>query len=105
LRQGVGLSAIPGASTILNTERFETGVCPRINLKTCLYHFRCSHLIGKFQGYVSDLTASQLGAIVVREAVKRADIDPSHVNEVIMRSVAAAGLGQTGASPMVRIVA
>ena len=33
--------------------------------------------IGKFQGSLSDFTAPQLGAIVVREAVKRAGIDPN----------------------------
>ena len=33
--------------------------------------------VGKFQGAFADLTAVQLGAIAVREAVKRAGIDPS----------------------------
>ena len=33
--------------------------------------------VGKFQGSLSDFTAPQLGAIVVREAVKRAGIDPN----------------------------
>jgi acetyl-CoA C-acetyltransferase len=53
--------------------------------------------IGKFQGSLSDFTAPQLGAIVVREAVQRAGIDPAQVNEVIMGNVVSAGLGQNPA--------
>lgn len=48
--------------------------------------------IGKFQGSLSDFTAPQLGAIVVREAVKRAGIDPNSVDECIMGNVVSAGL-------------
>ena len=53
--------------------------------------------IGKFQGSLSDFTAPQLGAIVVREAVKRAGIDPNSVDECIMGNVVSAGLGQNPA--------
>ncbi len=53
--------------------------------------------IGKFQGSLSDLTATQLGALVVREAVARAGIEPAQVNEVIMGNVVSAGLGQNPA--------
>jgi acetyl-CoA C-acetyltransferase len=53
--------------------------------------------IGKFQGSLSDFTAPQLGAIAVREAVKRAGIDPNTVDEVIMGNVVGAGLGQNPA--------
>ena len=53
--------------------------------------------IGKFQGSLSDFTAPQLGAIVVREAVKRAGIDPNLVDECIMGNVVSAGLGQNPA--------
>ena len=53
--------------------------------------------VGKFQGSLSDFTAPQLGAIVVREAVKRAGIDPAQVNEVILGNVVSAGLGQNPA--------
>ncbi len=53
--------------------------------------------IGKFQGALSDLNATQLGAIVVREAVKRARLDPAQVNECIMGNVVSAGLGQNPA--------
>ncbi len=53
--------------------------------------------IGKFQGSLADLTAPQLGAIVVREAVKRAGIDPNSVDECSMGNVVSAGLGQNPA--------
>ncbi len=53
--------------------------------------------IGKFQGALSDLSATQLGAIVVREVVKRANIDPQLVDECIMGNVVSAGLGQNPA--------
>src|SRR6476661_3018224 len=53
--------------------------------------------VGKFQGSLSDLSAPQLGAIVVREAVKRAALDPKQVDECIMGNVVSAGLGQNPA--------
>jgi acetyl-CoA C-acetyltransferase len=53
--------------------------------------------IGKFQGSLSDLTAPQLGAIAVREAVRRAGVDPNSVDECIMGNVVQAGLGQNPA--------
>jgi acetyl-CoA C-acetyltransferase len=53
--------------------------------------------IGKFQGSLSDFSAPQLGSIAVREAVKRAGIDPGSVTECIMGNVVSAGLGQNPA--------
>lgn len=53
--------------------------------------------VGKFQGSLSDFTAPQLGALVVREAVKRAGIEPNTVDECIMGNVVSAGLGQNPA--------
>src|SRR5258708_33198959 len=53
--------------------------------------------IGKFQGALEPLSAPQLGAIAVREAVKRAKIEPAQVDECIMGLVVAAGLGQNPA--------
>jgi acetyl-CoA C-acetyltransferase len=53
--------------------------------------------VGKFQGALSSLTATELGAIVVREVVKRGSIDPAMVQECIMGCVLAAGLGQNPA--------
>jgi acetyl-CoA C-acetyltransferase len=52
---------------------------------------------GKFLGSLKDFTAPQLGAIVVREAVRRAGIDPASVDECIMGNVVAAGEGQNPA--------
>ncbi|MGE0405385.1 MAG: acetyl-CoA C-acyltransferase, partial [Candidatus Korobacteraceae bacterium] len=53
--------------------------------------------IGKFQGSLSDVSAPQLGATVVREAVRRAQVDPAKVDECIMGLVVSAGLGQNPA--------
>src|SRR5690348_15444598 len=53
--------------------------------------------VGKFQGSLSDFSATQLGAMVVREAVKRANLDPRLINECIMGNVVSAGLGQNPA--------
>src|SRR5690349_19382210 len=52
---------------------------------------------GKFLGTLKDLSAPQLGAIVVREAVRRAGIDPASVDECIMGNVVTAGEGQNPA--------
>src|ERR1700729_673017 len=57
----------------------------------------CRTAVGKFQGSLSDFTAPQLGAIAVREAVKRAGIDSALVDECIMGNVVSAGLGQNPA--------
>src|SRR6204780_1437237 len=57
----------------------------------------CRTPVGKFQGSLSDLTATQLGAIVVREAVKRANVDSKVIDECIMGNVVSAGLGQNPA--------
>jgi acetyl-CoA C-acetyltransferase len=53
--------------------------------------------IGKFQGSLSELSAPQLGAVVVREVVNRAKIKPEQVDECIMGNVVTAGLGQNPA--------
>jgi len=57
----------------------------------------CRTPVGKFQGSLSDFRAPELGAITVREAVKRAGIDPAQVDECIMGNVVSAGLGQNPA--------
>src|SRR5437660_2860383 len=53
--------------------------------------------VGKFLGALKSFKATDLGAIVVREAVKRADVKPEDVDEVIMGCVIQAGLGQNPA--------
>ena len=52
---------------------------------------------GKFLGSLKEFTAPQLGAMAVREAVARAGIDPSIVDECIMGNVIQAGNGQNPA--------
>ena len=53
--------------------------------------------IGTFQGAFSALSASDLGAVVVREAVRRAGAKPEDVERVIMGNVLSAGMGQAPA--------
>lgn len=52
---------------------------------------------GKFLGALKSFSATELGALVVREAVARAGIDPASVDECIMGNVVSAGLGQNPA--------
>jgi acetyl-CoA C-acetyltransferase len=53
--------------------------------------------VGRFQGSLASFSAVQLGALAVREAVRRAGIDPGLVDECIMGNVISAGLGQNPA--------
>src|SRR5436190_5496600 len=52
---------------------------------------------GKFLGALKELSATQLGAAVVREVVARAGVDPSIVDECSMGNVISGGLGQNPA--------
>jgi acetyl-CoA C-acetyltransferase len=52
---------------------------------------------GKFMGALKAFTAPQLGALVVKEAVSRAGVEPERVDEVILGNVVSAGLGQAPA--------
>ncbi len=53
--------------------------------------------IGKFLGGLSTLSAPDLGALVIHEALRRSGIQPEQVNDVIMGQVLAAGVGQAPA--------
>jgi acetyl-CoA C-acetyltransferase len=53
--------------------------------------------VGKFGGSLAKVPATELGAIVIKEALARAKVDPSQVSEVIMGQVLAAGAGQNPA--------
>ena len=53
--------------------------------------------IGKFQGSLTPFSATELGAKVVAETVKRAGVQPEQVDEIIMGNVVSAGLGQNPA--------
>jgi acetyl-CoA C-acetyltransferase len=57
----------------------------------------CRTPIGRFQGAYNELSAPQLGAIVVREAIQRAHLEPKDIEEVILGNVLTAGLGQNPA--------
>ncbi len=52
---------------------------------------------GRFLGSLKGFAATQLGAMVVKEAVARAGVDPERVDEVILGNVVSAGLGQAPA--------
>ena len=53
----------------------------------------CRTPIGSFGGVFKDLTAADLGAVVIREAIARAGLDPKDVGDVIMGCVLQAGAG------------
>lgn len=53
--------------------------------------------IGSFQGSLKDVPATKLGALVIKEALTKAGIEPNQVSEVIMGNVLQAGLGQNPA--------
>lgn len=57
----------------------------------------CRTAIGKFGRSLVGVPAQRLGAVAIKEAMKRAKLDPSDVDEVIMGNVVAAGLGQNPA--------
>src|ERR671934_2640724 len=52
---------------------------------------------GKFLGALKSFSAPELGAMVVRESIRRAGIDPQIVDECIMGNVVSAGEGQNPA--------
>ena len=53
----------------------------------------CRTPIGAFGGVLKDLSAADLGAIVIREAIRRADVNPADIGDVIMGCVLQAGAG------------
>lgn len=57
----------------------------------------CRTPIGNFQGSLAPKTATQMGALVISEAVKRAGVDSESIDEIIMGNVVQAGAGQAPA--------
>jgi acetyl-CoA C-acetyltransferase len=57
----------------------------------------CRTPLGVFQGGLSTIPATELGAIVIKEAIKRAGLGPEQINEVIMGMVLPCGYGQNPA--------
>ena len=57
----------------------------------------CRTPIGKMGGILSSVRSVDLGAVVIKEALRRACVDPASVDEVLMGCVIQAGLGQNPA--------
>ena len=66
-------------------------------MKDVIIASACRTPIGKIQGQLAGFSATELGALAVREAVRRAGIEPDAVEEVVMGNVLSAGLGQNPA--------
>jgi acetyl-CoA C-acetyltransferase len=54
--------------------------------------------IGSFGGSLSPLSATQLGAIVIKAAIEQSDLKPEHIQEVFMGNVMSANIGQAPAT-------
>ena len=54
----------------------------------------CRTAVGSFGGSLKDTPAAEMGAIVVKEALKRANVNPENVDEVMFGGILTAGLGQ-----------
>ncbi|MDY0240905.1 MAG: acetyl-CoA C-acetyltransferase [Rhodospirillaceae bacterium] len=53
--------------------------------------------VGSFNGSLTQFSGAQLGSFVIREVLKRANVNPADLSEVIMGQVLTAGIGQNGA--------
>jgi acetyl-CoA C-acetyltransferase len=53
--------------------------------------------VGKFNGSIAKIPASDLGAQIIKALLKRSGVDPAQISEVIMGQVLTAGIGQNGA--------
>ena len=62
-------------------------------MKNAVILSACRTPIGSFGGSLKDLTAADLGASVIREAISRAGVDPADIGDVIMGCVLQAGQG------------
>jgi len=71
-------------------------------LKDVVIVSACRTPIGKFQGGLAGMRATELGALAVREALTRAKLAPDQVEEVILGNVLPAGLGQNPARQAAR---
>ncbi len=60
----------------------------------------CRTAVGSFGGSLAKLSASQMGAEVIKDALKRSGINASDVDEVVMGNVLQAGQGQSPARQM-----
>ena len=58
---------------------------------------------GKFLGNLAGFSAPQLGAVAIKEAVRRSGLAPEAIDEVIMGNVVSAGIGQAPARQAARL--
>ncbi len=75
-------------------------VCPRFrekDMKNVVIASAVRTPIGSFNGSLSSIPATKLGGVVIKEAIERAGIESSEVDQVIMGNVLTAGLGQAPA--------
>ena len=66
-------------------------------MKNAVIVSACRTPVGRFLGGLSSFSAGKLGALVVKEAVRRAGIEPGQIEECIMGNVLQAGVGQNPA--------
>ncbi len=66
-------------------------------MKNAVIVSACRTPVGRFLGSLKTIQATELGAVVVREAIKRANLRPEEIDDVIMGNVLSAGLGQNPA--------
>ena len=65
-----------------------------MNLNKAVIVSACRTPVGSFGGGLKDVSAREMGALVIAEAIKRAGIKPEIVEEVIFGCVLQGGLGQ-----------
>jgi acetyl-CoA C-acetyltransferase len=82
---------------LLNKTHYQKGEAMPSSFREVVITGACRTPIGAFQGALASLSASELGAVVVKEAVQRTGIDLKKVDEVIMGCVLPAGVGQAPA--------
>ena len=64
----------------------------------------CRTAIGKFGGTLANVPAAELGSIVIKEALNRANVKPEQVDHVYMGCVIQAGLGQNVVTVMLESI-
>lgn len=84
-------------SRTIHTPFHFTEIQSGIKMKEVVIASACRTPIGSFRGTLSTVTAPRLGAIVVREAITRAGVADSDIDEVVMGNVLTAGVGQAPA--------
>ncbi len=93
-----------GALDPSQTQREETRCLPPIPQATPIVIAGAARTpLGKFQGELSSLAATELGTIAIKAALERAQVSPDAISEVLMGCVLPAGLGQAPARQAARL--